>query len=684
MKPFLITYRSPILFFLVGAAFAASPYFVSNHIPGDIGDARFNQFVLEHFYRCIITQDCRFADLPCFYPWPKTVFFSDTHWGSAWIYSIFRFLSISPEKSFAYWFSLAFLLNYLSCYISLRCFTISRLGASLGAFLFTFSLPVIAQDGHAQLAYRMFIPAAIASLSSAFRYENITLLCYSALFAAFQFLLSPYLGYFLFIFCLILLIIYLYSANSQRLLFQALYSGLRQHKLAVFLTLAVTAAAFALFFLPYHDAQQLYAIHRPWPAVQQQLPRLESLLLGDRSRIWPSSSWFPNIPMRHEQQMFIGIGAALLIAGYLFATRFAKSDRASRIHLVAAILFFVSVLSWHDHSLYNFLQHVSGVDAIQSVCRCIFVLLFPLALLLAKALDYCCVANKPSFPLIACGCVCTILCISDSIAASKVYTLQGDWEARLDFVSAHQIKALPTGAVVAYADRLRSSIIEQDVIQFAQRAGVKTLNGYSGNCPPNWVIVRDPDDVEAVISASERFYLAKLGERVIVNRNNIVFLNFSARDIGAGDFQPRAGGEIDFRDQKSGSFLISGFSSIEKGGVWTDGPYSRLRIGLTKWGDRNNLRLTLIGQAYVPKRTKMQQLSVSVNGGPKKIFELTAGETVRLTTRAEFSDYLQYARFLIVDIDILYPTSPKADGVNEDSRKLGFALGAVEVEPIVR
>ena len=45
-----------LLFGAVGLAFVVGPSVIDGRIPGDIGDARFNSYVLEHFFRWITGQ----------------------------------------------------------------------------------------------------------------------------------------------------------------------------------------------------------------------------------------------------------------------------------------------------------------------------------------------------------------------------------------------------------------------------------------------------------------------------------------------------------------------------------------------------------------------------------------------------------------------------------------------------
>jgi hypothetical protein len=53
-----------VVLFLVGMAL----FFKANQIPGDLGDSRFNMYVLEHGYRWLTGLDASFWSAPFFYP----------------------------------------------------------------------------------------------------------------------------------------------------------------------------------------------------------------------------------------------------------------------------------------------------------------------------------------------------------------------------------------------------------------------------------------------------------------------------------------------------------------------------------------------------------------------------------------------------------------------------------------
>ncbi len=75
-------------------------HFDLSFIPGDIGDARLNNYFLEHGYKWLTGQVESFWNAPFFYPTIRTMSLSDNHLGVLPIYALFRFLHFDRETSY--------------------------------------------------------------------------------------------------------------------------------------------------------------------------------------------------------------------------------------------------------------------------------------------------------------------------------------------------------------------------------------------------------------------------------------------------------------------------------------------------------------------------------------------------------------------------------------------------------
>ena len=186
-----------ILFGMAGLALVVGPSVVDGQIPGDLGDARFNSYVLEHFFRWISARDASFWNADFFYPFPLTIAFSDNFLGNAFVYALFRAVGFAREDAFRLWYVAGFVVNFAAADYALVRFRYSRFAAALGAFLFTFGLPIMTQEGHAQLLYRFGVPLAVLALEEFRSRRQLRQLSLAAFWTTWQFYCSIYTGYFL-------------------------------------------------------------------------------------------------------------------------------------------------------------------------------------------------------------------------------------------------------------------------------------------------------------------------------------------------------------------------------------------------------------------------------------------------------------------------------------------------------
>ena len=111
----------PILFFLIGILIVFYPViFINNELmPGDLGDGRFINYVLEHFYLFLSGSKLHnsFWNLPFFYPYTNTLSYSDIMFGGMILYAPIRFFVDSPQTALQIWLFFACLFNFNRCTI---------------------------------------------------------------------------------------------------------------------------------------------------------------------------------------------------------------------------------------------------------------------------------------------------------------------------------------------------------------------------------------------------------------------------------------------------------------------------------------------------------------------------------------------------------------------------------------
>jgi hypothetical protein len=168
-----------------------------DHLPGDVIDNRLNNFVLEHGYRWLRGDEPSFWDAPSFYPRANVTALSDAHVGMLPCYAALRAVGASPEGAFQGHFVAATVLNFVAAAWALRRIGFGPAGVAAGAYLFAFSLPVVAQTQHTQLLPRFFAPVAVVFAWEFLRDRRTAKFAAAAAAVAGQVYVSVYLGYFL-------------------------------------------------------------------------------------------------------------------------------------------------------------------------------------------------------------------------------------------------------------------------------------------------------------------------------------------------------------------------------------------------------------------------------------------------------------------------------------------------------
>jgi hypothetical protein len=470
-------------------------------IPGDLGDARFNSVVLEHLYQWVNGVVPKLWSPRFFFPFENTLAFSDSHFGSGWSYVAFRFLGLPREEAYLSWFLLGAALNFWVCWYVLRRLGFSVAASAFGAFVFAFALPALHKENHAQLVYRFAIPLAVAAWYRFLTAREAASVIQTIIWVCIQFLCSIYVGVFLAYLLIAMLLAQLLLSVGQksdprlRTPWFADRAQLRSLK-GLFAALgAILLLVVVLFTLRrYQHVAGEYGFTRPLSELFSMLPRLESYLLADQSGLTGSlGRSLTDIPMRHEQQMFIGVGAGLLLIIGFVRTWASKTQPFAECYLarvmsIALVLLVLVTLCVGDWSVYAWLAQVPGVSSIRAVSRIALVMLFPAAVLVAFGIDWVSrSAFLPTYGKTACLLIAAVVLTTESFYYQPHHTPMQSWRARQDQLG-EQAGAVGKDAVLFVTQPKAEPFFmtEIDAMIYAQNRHIPTLNGYSGNTPPRY------------------------------------------------------------------------------------------------------------------------------------------------------------------------------------------------------
>lgn len=469
----------------------ATGYFSA--VPGDLYDARYNSVVLEHLYR-VVTDGAELWNPGFFYPYSGVLGFSDNHLGSGAAYVLARLAGLSREQAFGAWFAIGGLLNFLSALYVLRRLGLGLVAAAVGAFFYSFALPVPAQDTHAQLTYRFAAPLAVLALWRMFERRRLVELGRLAFFTAWQFYCSIYLGLFL---------AYLLAALAIAILLVRRPLDWQSWRVALAAEPVLPRLAAAgmllvsilglLYLLGHYSAfartYKLDQLLAP-EVIAYMLPRPGSYLIADHSSLlgWLGSD--VSVPMRHEHNLFIGFGAiALIAAAAVAARRPAPQRELTQVMLIAVALLVVGTLWIGYLSFYYLIAWLPGISAIRGVSRIILVMLVPLSVLVALGAETAWRRLARSTPTAIAGLAgLAALVALEPLSVAIRNTPVAEWQARLRAAKALLPSVMPADPILFV--RARSDALhihaELDAMLLGQDLRYPVLNGYSAFAPPGY------------------------------------------------------------------------------------------------------------------------------------------------------------------------------------------------------
>jgi hypothetical protein len=467
-------------------------------VPGDFGDARFNNYILEHFFRWISGQVNEYWTAPFFYPYQNTTAFSENLLGSAFFYTAFRWFGFSRVTSYQGWYITAFFLNYFSAYYVLSRLKFNPLAVAVGSFFFTFGLPLLAQEEHSQLVFRFCIPIACYLLWLFYLDPRLTRLAALFFCVIWQLYISIYLGIFLTLLLVVLVLVLTIKTSSNKLTLWPrkfrkawLQSSISAHLLFPIALIVLSVFAVSLM-RPYYEVYKEYGFSRNWNLVASMLPNFQSYFIADHSQLWKlvTGGMFMNIEMRHEHQLFPGL--AILILGLIgvFSRFQTKKRRFAWLHFWSIIVMMLLTLNFNGFSIYWLIWHIPGINSIRAVTRIQLVLMWPMAVFIAWTISsYFQDLKTKSHLSIAIIFLTIALLLVEPVFYEHTTFSKVKSQMRLVKLANNIPDSIPEDPILFVAQEPDESyyISELDAMILSQNLGWSTINGYSGNSPHGYI-----------------------------------------------------------------------------------------------------------------------------------------------------------------------------------------------------
>ena len=510
---------------------------------GDVGDTRFIGVILEHWWQ-VFRGTAVWRSPPFFYPVQGALGYSESGFLFALPYVALRFAGAGTLLSYQLVLFALVAVGWTGTILFLRrCLGLGVLPTIAGAALFVFANPNIAVGAHVQLFAIYFIPwlaigiwLFLRDFPKATRNGRAGGMLAAVSLPAISYT-SSYVGWFsLFFLLLFASVTYLWATRrSDGAAFRrhTLWNRANWKRLAPYL--ALSSLCFVPFALTYVPALRLFG-GRQYSEIVTMLPSpLDYVNVGPKNWLWgrPLYATFTGLgsrPVAHELVKGFPVGLVLFFLVALFycarKTRPYRVTTASdgririladgnaidhdgRLSVLAAGLGAAILLAWllmlkiGDVSLWWLVaKAIPGANGIRAVFRFQHVLSFPLAVVAAVGLQRLVkhiaggARPKRTRKWMGCAVMCVLLGAEEFNAGSVAYYGKQQQREMLARIQQPPPQAR-VFALLPATGRWKAPYVAQiDAMIIAQRFGLSTINGYSGQFPPGWGGIYDIDKPE--------------------------------------------------------------------------------------------------------------------------------------------------------------------------------------------
>ena len=488
--PFLLGLAAGIYFITLSLTDVSFYYF-----PGDLGDARFNNYLLEHAHRFFTGQVDSFWNAPFMYPEENVITYSDNLLGSAPFYSVFRLSGYSRETSFQFWFILMAVLNYTACYFFLVYLFKNKYAAVLGAIIFAFSIALQSQMGHAQTFPRFAIPLALWMGVLYLKELKPIYFFYMVLFWVYQVYCGIYLGLLLFIpLGLFMISSCFFRWELYRLRFKSVRWWAWMTSAGIINILIILP-----LIIPYISRARQTGLY-PYQFVIQSLPTPVSFFFSHPGNaLWnflnETGIKYPNF---WDHQIFPGgiawicmIVCCWILVSKLISKKyfsFYKVNPPVVLLFITGALTFILFIRHHNFSFYRIIYLVPGYGSLRALQRIMNIELFFYAIAVTFIFGF--IFKKETLWSFCLFVFFVGVLIADNYVDPQSVQREelGASTKRIDLLS-EKMKIYKAGSIISYEPdtiNTKSIYYHLDAMLASQPLNLKTLNGYSATSPQGY------------------------------------------------------------------------------------------------------------------------------------------------------------------------------------------------------
>jgi len=515
MQNFKINSKLKLVFFILTILLCEYIFFrnvmFNDNLIGNYVDGKLNMLFVDHWYQVFCGKEF-WKDLICFYPAQNVLSYSDMMLGFAMPYSILRLLGLNMFIAFKYSLILVHIVgSYALCFFVRKCLKCTSLCSLLATIGFSYSCGYYYIVTNPQMIALSFIPLILICIYYYTENFNKPIRHIYALIGLAIFILLFYTAFYVAYFSIIFIILYMIffiltdlfaRVTHLRLLFKNIFSHWKDF-LCYMIFCIILMLPFIELYLPTFTSFG----GREWFDILLFAPNIYNILnleisnpLGFDLTIYPRKFGFPII--------MLALYVISFICYIIHIIKNKKDGEKNKFqHTLIVSLFFTLILSlflvvnWNGSSLWYVLYKLlPGASAIRVLERWPVFIVLPFSIFLAYTLDKSLASKKWIYYTL----LPIILLIVFSCNYSKI-GICTDWTVCNELYILENVSTPPTDCEIIYITDKTNKYISEDFANenlqmyawlIANKYNLKTVNGYSGQTPPNWDLFIGSADID--------------------------------------------------------------------------------------------------------------------------------------------------------------------------------------------
>ena len=510
---------------VIGVLLICEWFFFRNVFPmdaliSDRRDGRLTMLLTEHWWNFMIGKE-KFSELAMFYPCKDALGYSDLLMGYGIIHSVLRLAGVNMYYAYKITLIIVHVFGTTSMYYLMRYkIKCNELWALFGTIAFCYSNSYAIHIGHTQLNAISFLPLLLILILGFIenfdnrRKRNVYGYSTTVWFVLLTYN-SWYIACFTGLFILLFFISYFIMLKRAGLCFRDFWNDKLLHVLKDFLGYAIVMAVLYIPFIKIYIPILKNGGGYSYAEAAIYMPELIDIINVTSSNYM--LGWCMSIMKLSERgygmEVEIGFSIVLLIcfvAGFLTYRKQHNIESKNRqqevtenlykelaimsVCIVTMIGIFLPIrISANGVSLWWFVYtFIQVMKSMRAVGRFLLWLSFPMSVVTGFLMNKW--QKKGDYKIVAFSACAVVMLILSNINVSCVAS---GWNASEENAFIQNVKEPPSNVESFYiVDSSQNQDYpfgyQLDAFEIANHYGIKTINGYSGNLPPEWEGIWDP------------------------------------------------------------------------------------------------------------------------------------------------------------------------------------------------